>query len=177
MLNSKGITPIISVILLLMMTVAIAGAAFFWTQRMQNQLQGSVESYQSTLLTRMSSKVDIREGTNYNVSTENLTIVLQNTGNTKIPIRDCCAWPRTDWTLRDSNQVSVCASDWAALCEEGCAHGGNITYIEVGEMHAVVLGLEGTDCDISSYSGGQIFSFTIDFSGQTTASGTFIKPS
>jgi len=177
MLNSKGITPIIATILLLMMAVAIAGAAFFWTQRMQNQLQGSVESYQSTLLTRMSSKVDVREGTYYNTTTENLTIILQNTGNTKIPIRDCCFWPKTDWTLRDSDQNSVCARDWAGMCKDGCAGGGNVTYIEVGDLHKVILNLNNTACDISNYSGGQVFSFTIDFSGLATSSGTFIKPS
>jgi hypothetical protein len=131
----------------------------------------------------MSSKVDVREGTYYNVTTENLTIILQNTGNTKIPIRDCCLWPKTDWTLRDANQASVCATDWdhlmatSAKCVEGCDHGGNITYIEVGDSHKVVLQLGGSNCDISGYSGGQVFSFTIGFSGQTTAGGTFIKSS
>jgi flagellin-like protein len=184
MLNSKGITPIISVILLLMMTVAIAGAAFFWTQRMQNQMQGGIESYQSTMLTQMSSKADIYDA-DYNTTTENLTIFIQNTGNTKIPIRDCCSWPRTDWILKNSNQVAICATDWAggtaandsADCVEGCTGGGNVDYINVGQIYKVILNLNYSLCDIGSYSGGEVFSFTIDFSGQTTTSGTFIKPS
>lgn len=37
-MNSKGITPVISVILLLMMTVAVAGIAWFWITGMSNTL-------------------------------------------------------------------------------------------------------------------------------------------
>jgi len=39
----RGITPIIAIILLLMMTVAVSGAMFYWLSRVQGQTQGAVE--------------------------------------------------------------------------------------------------------------------------------------
>src|SRR3989344_69148 len=49
-LNTKGITPIIAVILLLMMTIAIAGLAYTWLQRTQVAIQSGVENTTTTLL-------------------------------------------------------------------------------------------------------------------------------
>ncbi len=49
-LNNKGITPIIAVILLLMMTIAIAGLAYSWIQRTQQTIQTSTENTTETLL-------------------------------------------------------------------------------------------------------------------------------
>ena len=37
----KGLTPVIAMILLLMMTVAAAGASFYWLLGLQGELQGS----------------------------------------------------------------------------------------------------------------------------------------
>ncbi len=42
--NSKGITPIIAVILLLMMTIAIGGLAYVWIQRLQGSVQTGTEN-------------------------------------------------------------------------------------------------------------------------------------
>src|SRR3990167_8221256 len=63
MLNSKGITPIIAVILLLMMTIAIAGLAYTWLQRTQATIQTSTENTTLTLLAGL--KVNLKvEGYN-----------------------------------------------------------------------------------------------------------------
>ena len=63
MLNSKGITPIIAVILLLMMTIAIAGLAYTWLQRTQATIQSSTENTTTALLGGL--KVNLRvEGYN-----------------------------------------------------------------------------------------------------------------
>ena len=191
MLNSKGITPIIATILLLMMTVAIAGSAFFWTSRIQNQMQGGVESYQSTLLTQMASSVKIYGANCNNANCNNLTIFFQNTGNSKIPMKMCCDWPTTTWILKDSNQAAICATNWSlsassipypsTYCLEGCATSPTNPAgdINVGEIRKVVLNISDTICDISDgtlYPGGTVYSFTVDFSGKTTTSGSFIKP-
>ncbi|MFH1450608.1 MAG: archaellin/type IV pilin N-terminal domain-containing protein [archaeon] len=48
--NKKGITPIISVILLLMMTIAIAGLAYSWLQKMQSSITVSTENRTAELL-------------------------------------------------------------------------------------------------------------------------------
>ena len=60
LLNSKGITPIIAVILLLMMTIAIAGLAYTWLQRTQTAIQTSTENTTATLLAglKVTLKVD-----------------------------------------------------------------------------------------------------------------------
>ncbi len=175
--GKKGITPIIAIILLLMMTVAVAGAAFFWLSRIQNQLQGGVESYQGTMFTQMASSVDVvgADLDNHN----NLTIFFQNTGNTKIPVVDHNDFPTTTWIMKDSDQVARCStsnlnSTSDAECQYGC---GDDEFIEVGEIHRIVLRLE-DDCNISlADDGGKIFYFTVDFSGKTTSSGSFIAPS
>jgi flagellin-like protein len=169
--GKKGITPIIAIILLLMMTVAVAGAAFFWLSRIQNQLQGGVESFQGTMMTQVASKLDV-VGADYDNNTAHLTLFFQNTGNTKIPVANVSTFPTTAWILRDSNQVARCSSTWngtATTCLDGC---GNYQ-INVGEVHKVVLALS-SPCTIYSNETGTLFSFTADFSGKTTSSGTFI---
>jgi flagellin-like protein len=166
---SKGITPIISIILLLMMTIAVAGGAFFWLTRIQNQLQGGVESYQATTLTQMASRVDVLSA---NYDGENLTIHLQNTGNTKIPLTNTSTYPTTTWILRDENQIAKCSTTWSSTdtkCISGC---GENAQLDVGQMAEVKLNLTGS-CKITS-AGGKLYSFTIDFSGKTTTSGSFI---
>ncbi len=61
--NTKGITPIIAVILLLMMTIAIAGLAYSWLQRTQTTIQTSTENITTTLLSGL--KVNLKvEGYN-----------------------------------------------------------------------------------------------------------------
>jgi len=174
-MTKKGITPIIAIILLLMMTVAVAGAAFFWLSRIQNQLQGGVESFQGTVLTQVAYKVDVVDADWVNASgDENLTIFLQNTGNTEIPLAKSDDFPTTTWILRDSNQVALCSSTWAdepAECIKNC---GSTSTLEVGEIKDVVLALS-DECSLSTLPGGEVFSFTIDFSGKTTTSGSFVK--
>ncbi len=171
--GQKGITPIIAIILLLMMTVAVAGAAFFWLSRIQNQLQGGVESFQGTLMTQIASKVDVVDA-DYNNNT-NLTIFFQNTGNTKIPVTMDNTFPTTTWILKDENQVAVCSSNWYNLtyapCVDGCSP---TTQMDVGEIHRVILDL-GSGCNIPlPGSAGHVYSFTVDFSGKTTSSGSFV---
>lgn len=63
LLNRKGITPIIAVILLLMMTIAIAGLAYTWLQRMQTSIQTSSENTTTTLLAGLKVNLKI-EGYN-----------------------------------------------------------------------------------------------------------------
>lgn len=173
--GKKGITPIIAIILLLMMTVAVAGAAFFWLSRIQNQLQGGVESFQGTMMTQIASKVDVIDA-DYDAGDNNLTIFFQNTGNTKIPVSDSDDFPTTTWILKDENQVAICSSNWnstsPAECEEGCS---DTTQMDIGEIHKVMLYLEpNEDCAINTTSAGKVFSFTVDFSGKTTSSGSFV---
>ena len=45
----KGVTPIIATVLLLMMTVAAAGAAYLWMNSLQSQIQNEVERTANTV--------------------------------------------------------------------------------------------------------------------------------
>ena len=178
-LNKKAISPIIAVILLLMMTVAVAGAAFFWLSRIQGQLQGGTESFQGRVFEIIASKVDVLDADYQLVSgTENLTVFFHNTGNAKIPVADSASFPTTTWILRDSDQVALCSTNWGGgtnqtTCLDGC---GSSTEMDVGEIHKTVLRLSSSGCSISSKPSGTVFTFTVDFSGKTTTSGSFVKP-
>jgi len=172
--GKRGITPIIAIILLLMMTVAVAGAAFFWLTRIQGQLQGGVESFQGRIFETIASSVNVIDS---DFSSNELTIFFHNTGNTEVPVKDSDTFPTTTWILRDSNQVSVCSSDWSGVgnntdCTTGC---GGSEIIGVGEIKKVVLDLAGSSCSLTSFSDGTVFSFVVDFSGVTTTAGSFVK--
>lgn len=76
MLNTKGITPIIAVILLLMMTIAIAGLAYTWLQRTQTAIQTGVENTTTTLLTGL--KVNLKvEGYNTTCQASNSSVAVR----------------------------------------------------------------------------------------------------
>jgi flagellin-like protein len=178
--GNKGITPIIATILLLMMVLAIAGSAFFWVSRIQNQMQGGAESFQSTLTTQMSSAVKVvgvEAGCPTGYNCKNMTIFFQNTGNTKIPVNNNSDYPTTTWILRDDNQITRCSANWNST-ETNCTYGcGNNEFINVGEIKKVILNISTSLCAINgTYDRGKSFSFTVDFSGKTTASSSFIVP-
>jgi len=180
--SKKAITPIIAIILLLMMTVAAAGAAFFWLTRIQGQLQGGTESYQGRVFEGIASDINIIDA-DYGTSAENLTVFLHNTGNRRIPInKDSISSTAltTTWILRDPDSAVVCATDWSGSpttqvnCASGCGT-SNSAYIEIGQIRLVSLTTASTNCDITSYGSGKAFTFTVDFSGKTTTSGSFIS--
>ncbi len=174
--SKKSLTPIIAVILLLMMVVAGGGAMYYWLSRIQGQMQGNVESYQSNLFTGLTSAVDVVNA-DYNGTTYRLDVFFQNTGNRKISLDNGSTYPTTNWILFDSDRESVCSTHWAGgangtKCISGC---GTAIEIEIGQISEVLLELNGTDCDIKTEVNGSVFSFTVDFSGKTTTSGSFIK--
>ena len=175
--GKKAITPIIAVILLLMMTVAAAGAAFFWLSRIQGQMSGGVESYQSEIFTTMASNVEVVDAMFDNQGADvNLTIWFQNTGNTKIPVDDSTTAPTTTWILKDPDQHVFCSTDWsgtndAVTCLEGC---GEDEEIDIGAIQKVILDLENNNCDINDSDAG-LYYFTTFFSGKATSSGSFVK--
>lgn len=176
--RKKGITPIIAVILLLMMTVAAAGAAFFWFIRIQGELQGGAESFSGTLSERISSKVEMIVA-DYS-DTNQVDIFLKNNGNSIVTIEKGSSNPTTTWILQDSEQKVVCSEFFGTsssddvFCQSGCDD-----ELEVGELQKVRLALSNSgDCDISSntdYPIGTVFSFIIDFGGQSGTGGQFVK--
>lgn len=171
----KAITPIIAVILLLMMTIAGASAAFFWFVKMQTEIERSAESYQESNYEKMFSSISW-EDSDYDRASGNLTLYIQNTGSVRIPVNNQIINPTTSWILKNSNEDIICSAKWDGVgnnpvCTSGC---GDDEYIEVGETKEIIIDLTG-DCEVSGYSDGSLFYSTIYFSGKASVAGTFEK--
>jgi len=175
---SKGLTPVIAMILLLMMTVAAAGASFYWLLRIQGELQGGTQQFQEQTFEQMTSVVGWQTA-NMNGTTgnsEGLTLVLANKGTTKIPV-DNTSSSGVQWVLLDNEQEHVCTSDWQIstgkiICESGCE-----TDIEVNQLRTIVLELTGA-CNVTTAGPNAIpadslMFATIYFGGKASASGQF----
>lgn len=176
MATKRGITPIIAVIMLLMMAISTASGLFYWLSRVQNQQQGAVESFQGTLFESLIASVDILSA-KYGDQQQNLSIVLQNTGNLKLSLTNTSNKPTTEWVLFDSDQKAVCATDWSGTsdnvkCISGC---GLTTQLEVGQIQTILLNLTGSACTVQGVINNSVLSFSIDFSGKTTTTGSFVK--
>ncbi len=175
-LTSKGITPIVAVILLLMMAISTASGLFYWLSRVQNQQQGTVENYQTTLFENLVASADIMSAS-YADQGENISITFQNTGNLKLPLINGSVKPTTEWVLFDPDQKAICATDWSGTgtnirCISGC---GLTKQIEVGQILRVVLSLNNSDCDIQAVTNNSVLSFSVSLSGKATATGSFLK--
>ncbi len=179
-MSRKGLTPVVAMILLLMMTVAAAGASFYWLVRIQGELQGGTQQFQEQTFERMTSNVAFQDSS-YNRTSEVLTLALLNTGTTKIPISNSGTNPKTLWTLLDSEQDILCSSDWSKLdsdsdgtndteCLTGCG-----SDLPLKGLRLVTLNLTNSECDISSQANDTLIFAKITFSGKTTAAGTFRK--
>ena len=161
-----------------MMTVAAAGAGFFWFIRIQSELQGGTESYSGNLAEKVASKVDVVVA-DYSGSNQ-VDIYLQNNGNSAVPVKRGSSSPTTTFILQDSSQDVICSeylgtsSSDDAYCSSGCNDD-----LGISELQKIRLALKSSgDCDISSattYPNGTIFSFKLDFSGQSGTGGQFIK--
>ena len=175
----KGLTPIISVILLMLIVVAMAGSAFFFISRIQGQMQGGVESFGGQVFETVSSQVEIVSA-NYNRTGHNLTLFIKNVGNNKLPVDNGTNTPTTTWIFKDTEQNVICSSDFSGIgtqinCQEGC--GIDLKIREIRKITTNNLSLttcsDITDDDLYGLE-SRLF-FTIDFSGVSTASGSFIK--
>ncbi len=71
-MNRKGITPVIAIILLLMITVAGAGAAGVWIMHIQNDLK-------TTTIKRLETKLEVLQS-DCEAGTPNLNLILINSG-------------------------------------------------------------------------------------------------
>ena len=177
-MSRKGLTPVIAMILLLMMTVAAAGASFYWLVRIQSELQGGTQMYQKTTFEAMTSSV-IWQTSSYNRTSEILTIVALNTGTAKIPISDSTTSPKTVWTLTNGDGDILCTSDWSGLDSDGdgtndtkCLSGCGSDLV-LKDSRNIELNLSDSECDISSQSNGSTVAVDITFSGIAPLKGQF----
>jgi len=85
MLGKKGITPIIAVVLSLMMTVAAAGAAYFWMTTIQSRIQSQIGSQVVGGATTQYGALKIISTSCINSSPNDvINITIQNTGTQSI---------------------------------------------------------------------------------------------
>jgi len=178
-MSKKGLTPVVAMILLLMMTVAAAGASFYWLVRIQSELQGGTQQFQDSTFERMTSDV-AWQSSSYNRSSKILTLALLNTGTSKIPISNSGTSPKSVWVLSNSDGDILCSSDWSGLdsdsdgtndtrCESGCG-----SDLVLKDIRLIELNLTG-ECDITSQSNNTLIFADITLSGQATAAGQFEK--
>ncbi len=82
-MNKRAITPVIATVLLLMMTVAAAGAAYFWITTIQSRIQGQIgtQASDSAAQNKQIQIISVECG-NASPHTVNATII--NTGSLDI---------------------------------------------------------------------------------------------
>ena len=85
-MNSKGITPIIAIVLLLMITVAITGAVSVWLTSVQQRSQSSIDesASQITSSTQQAIGISFLKCQTNGVDTSNITVVIRNSGTRRI---------------------------------------------------------------------------------------------
>jgi len=133
MFGRRGITPIIATILVVMMTVAAAGAMFFWLTKIQATGQGAVEESQTMLLERMSACATIPTF-NYNNYDNKSNMDIQNCGNTML-------------TLGDGDDNALIASNSCSFnLDCGIIEGDCPLVIGPGGFKTAILDLEEADC-------------------------------
>jgi flagellin-like protein len=178
MKSKKGITPIIAVILLLMMTVAGAGAAFFWFVRIQSEMQGGTESYSEQLSEKIAARVDISEIDYIQGGGDaNLTIIVRNNGNVPVSLTDS----ETTFILKDYNNNIICNSKLNGsdaedagdvFCMSGCS--GTLDIKSAQELKLAVNDTGGP-CYINpaTYGNDTVFTIKMDFAGVAASGGQF----
>ena len=83
MLNNKGITPIIAIVLLLMITVAVAGTVSFWLSSVQSGAQSEIEESTDVITTTTQQALTI-SFKSCNESGDSVTVVVRNAGTKRI---------------------------------------------------------------------------------------------
>ena len=79
MSKRKGVEGIIAVVLLLMITVAVAGAAFMWLTKMQREIQDDVNKQQQEMMDKARAGLTITSVWKPTTS-GNIKILLRNSG-------------------------------------------------------------------------------------------------
>ncbi|MBI4170658.1 MAG: hypothetical protein HY514_03110 [Candidatus Aenigmarchaeota archaeon] len=118
----KGITPVIAIILLLLITISMVGFAFVWFSRVSTTAGTNIESQLNTTLTASGKKVGIDA---ISAATSNVTV--RNTGSatiltSEIAVYSGGALQTCTWTFGSIAPGSVASCDWSA----GSCTGGTL---------------------------------------------------
>jgi flagellin-like protein len=80
MVKMKGITPVIAIILLLLITISITGFAFVWFSRITTDTGTAMQNQTRELMSATQQRVNIEA-----ISATSCTITVRNTGGATIP--------------------------------------------------------------------------------------------
>ncbi len=111
----KGITPVIAIILLLLITISMVGFAFVWFQRVAQTATEGTESQLQEQLSQQGQKVRIDniDDTNNAVSLFHSGTVTSDTSKVSVFINDArvtCAWSASgSWAPGTSKDCTVAA--------------------------------------------------------------------
>jgi len=173
--NKRGITPVIAIILLLILTVSSAGTAFYWLYSIEGQIsaedQLNIKRYGD-----LEGQLKI-VAARYDASVGDLVIFLENIGGTTIPVETASKTPTTLWLLENEQQEVICSTDWSGVdnspvCKEGC-----MGAISSGELRQIVLGNLGANtlCNVENQPSESLLHYTVDFSGKAAVDGGFVR--
>ncbi len=127
-LSKKGISPILAVLLLLMLAVASAGAAFIWFSKMSSGLQAAGTEQVDAQTAKYGKAITI-ENVVYDNDSGGMEFTVVNNGRTTLrEIRDICAEgiSTTRTNILDEDLDPICSAvKW-------CGDGSN-SYIECNE--------------------------------------------
>jgi flagellin-like protein len=84
-IDLKGITPVIAIILLLLITISMVGFAFVWFQRVQSSMTNATETELQSQLSRQSQKIAIDNAAG-------TTLVMRNIGTSAVPVTSITAY-------------------------------------------------------------------------------------
>jgi len=136
--NSRGITPIISVILILMITIAVAGLAYTWLQGLQSSVQTSTENRTSRMLGNLNVELkldsaELRECDETH-NGANVTVYYRNSGteaatNVLLFVNDKL--------ISGANDTSLSAGSTANFTAPGVAGLTNVTWINTSRTFRI----------------------------------------
>jgi len=127
---NKGIVPIISILLMIMLTIAISSGLYFWFAKIQSSSQSNTEQYSEELLGSMITTLDVVDKPTYNTLAEEIECIsstlvfhLQNTGAQKINMDKSNIYLR----IWDDNDKTICYT----LIDNGCDDSRNRLFLSV----------------------------------------------
>lgn len=115
----RGITPVIAIILLLLMTVAAAGAAYIWISRIQEQISSQTSSGIEQQIRTMYARLAVDSVWN---STSQLCLTIRNRGTESVSEEDLnntaiyIAGSAVDWKYQSYSPGGLDSGAFVSVC-------------------------------------------------------------
>ncbi|MBI2075809.1 MAG: hypothetical protein HYT72_00990 [Candidatus Aenigmarchaeota archaeon] len=142
----KGITPVIAIILLLLITISMVGFAFVWFTRVSELATQQTEEQLKKQLETQSMNIRIDSVT----KASPMNVVIRNTGSTAIPYKSIVGFKNSvnidcaDGSTKFSASSATLAVDAIVTCKdgratpEGCTTGDKIKITTPGKGDEVL---------------------------------------